>query len=139
MARRETLSHEQQAQVRAMIALLRDAVQLFGGPITYRLDPRLEKAHQRVAVAFNVLSAFDNDEEACKFWSETILGTSRECVSLAEVAPVPLLESKKNWTTAKQPVPYLAEATRNRAASEKEKRSGIWYYDSENTQGGPLL
>ena len=57
IAKRDSLSPEQKAQVEGMIAQLDDIARLFGARITYRLVPKLERANQRFAAALITLCA----------------------------------------------------------------------------------
>jgi hypothetical protein len=121
IAQREASSPEQQAQVRAMIAVAEETARLFGGPIRYQLLPELERANQRFAAVLIALSAWDSDDTALALWAKVILGSQREWRRLGEVATVPLLEGKANWTSAEHPVPYLAQATRNKRIDEDKQ------------------
>jgi len=81
-----SVSPPQRAQILTMIAILEEVVRLFRSPVSHRLVPWLERAHQRVHGALIALSTYDDDDTALKFWADEILHSQESWPYLADVA-----------------------------------------------------
>lgn len=121
IAERDALLSEQRSQVLVMVKTLEGIADLFRGPIRFRIIPQLELATQRFACTLINLSAWDGDDAALKFWAQELLRDEKAWPNLGEVATIPLLEGKANWTEAGKPVSYLATAARRHKSKADRK------------------